>query len=487
MTVQTPKKTHRFISLRKKLMISILCASSFITLITTAFQYYIEYKRDVKYLSLTLDHIGSSNTSSLARSLWNLDDQQVQVQLDSILKLRDIVGVVIYDEDKQVYYQNTESNFSNIEKFVVRFPLNLNEGNYSHKLGELAVWGTKLHINETLVSRLINFFFAQFVKTIVVILVMLYFFKVFVTRHLDYIVQFLRLSDLNSLRINRLSLKRRSENIDELDYVAESINEMLERVEKANFENNEKLQRQEREIQLQKAASINSARLASLGEMAANIAHEINNPLTVLSFSGKKLLHLLREDDLNRERLKHFASMVNRTVDRMTKTIVSLKRLSRDTSTEQFDDVVIYDMIEKVLDLCQMSLNEKGIEFSTEFIGLDFSTKVRCQEVKITQIIINLLNNSRDEIKNMNEPWIKLVVEKGDKLISFSVIDCGTGIPGEVQEKMFEPFYTTKDIGEGTGLGLSISSTTANEHNGRLFVDNSKENTTITLEFPTDL
>ena len=101
--------------------------------------------------------------------------------------------------------------------------------------------------------------------------------------------------------------------------------------------------------------------------------------------------------------------------------------------------------------------------------------------------MINLLNNARDEIQGLDNPWIKLIVSKDADYITFSVVDCGKGIPIEVQERMFEPFFTTKEIGQGTGLGLSISASTAKEHNGRLFIDNSKENTTITLEFPVNL
>lgn len=487
MNNNTRNSFNRFVSLRRKLMIAILLVSSFITLITTAFQYYIEYKRDINYVLQTLTHIGSSSSNSLSRSLWNLDSLQIQVQLDSILTLRDFVGVAIYDQDGRVYYQNSKPGFQDIEKFSTKFPLGIVDEGTEYNLGNLVIWATNVHINENLISRLIYFFFAQLVKTLMIILTMLYLFRIFITKHLDYIVKFLKDVDLNSESIEKLVLKKRSRNIDELDYVKDSINNMLDRVEKANTETNEKIQRQEREIQLQKAASINSARLASLGEMAANIAHEVNNPLTVLSFSGKKIENLLKDNDLNIERLQHFTSMINRTVDRMTKTITSLKRLSRDPSEETFEDVVIHSMLERVLDLCQMSLNEKGIDVSTEFIGVDSSTSVRCQEVKITQVIINLLNNASDEIKAMSKPWIKIIVTKDEERISISVVDCGIGIPKEVQERMFEPFYTTKDIGEGTGLGLSISISTAIEHKGSLYIDNSWPNTRITLEFPTNL
>ncbi len=468
-------------------MIAILLISSLITLVTTALQYYIEYKRDINYVLQTLSHIGSSSRNSLSRSLWNLDDLQIKVQLDSILKLRDFVGVAIYDEDGQVYYKNTKPGFDDIDKFSTKFPLVITDEESTYGLGELVIWATKVHINDNLISRLIHFFFGQFIKTLMIIFTMLYLFRIFITKHLDFIVNFLKDVDLNSESIEKLTLRKRSNNIDELDYVKDSINNMLDRVAKANLETNDKIQRQEREIQLQKAASINSARLASLGEMAANIAHEVNNPLTVLSFSGKKISHLLNEDPPNIERLKHFTSMINRTVDRMTKTITSLKRLSRDTSEESFEVVEVHSMLERVLDLCEMSINEKGITVTTEFVDVDKNTAIKCQEVKITQVIINLLNNACYEIKGMNKPWIKIIVTRNNDLISFSVVDCGPGISMEIQERMFEPFYTTKDIGEGTGVGLSICTSTAIEHKGRLFVDNSCSNTRVTLEFPTTL
>ncbi|OUR99961.1 hypothetical protein A9Q84_02715 [Halobacteriovorax marinus] len=465
-------------------MVAILFASSFITSLTTAFHYYFEYKKDITYLNKSLNQIGNSNSSSLTRSLWNLDDLQIQVQLDSILKVRDIVGVAVTDEDQNVFYENKKTEIEEIVSFSRTFPLFLNPDKKVNKIGELVIWSTKAHINENLISRLTVFFLSQFVKTLIVSFTMLYLFRFLVTRHLDRIVRFLRGVDLNSLNIERLSLDRPAKTVDELDYVNDSINLILRRVERANLETNEKIKRQEKEIQMQKAASINSARLASLGEMAANIAHEINNPLTVLAFSGKKIKSLSEQEEVNKDRLVHFANMINRTIDRMCKTINSLKTLARDAEDDVYEMVNIYDIIERVLDLCQISIAQKGVEITTEFNDLPKSFYIRCKEVQITQVIINLINNSTDAIKNLSEPWIKIDVKERNGNICFSIIDCGSGIPEDIQSRVFEPFFTTKDIGEGTGLGLSISAKSAKNHNGSLLIDNECKNTTIRLEFP---
>ena len=485
MEVLSKSRFKKFLSLRKKLMVAILFASSLITSITTAFHYYLEYKEDINYLNKSLDQIGSSSSSSLSRSLWNLDDLQIQVQVDSILKIRDIIAVSVIDEESKVFYKNSKEEFSNIEKFLSTYPLSLNHKGSVTKIGALKIWATKDHIKESLISSLIVFFFSQFIKTLLVSFTMLFLFRYLVTKHLDRMVRFLRHVDLNSLSIERLELDRNSKTEDELDYVNESINTMLKKVEKANLETNEKIRTQEKEIQMQKAASINSARLASLGEMAANIAHEINNPLTILAFSGKKIKNLSEQSSVDKERLVHFSNMINKTIDRMCKTIDSLKRLARDAENDEHDYVNVYDMIERVLDLCQISLNQKGVKISTDFNGLPDDFNIHCKEVQITQVIVNLINNSVDAIIGVHQnPWIKIDVNLSSENIVISIIDCGNGIPEDIQSKIFEPFFTTKDIGVGTGLGLSISAKSAKDHKGSLWIDNNMSNTTIRLELP---
>jgi C4-dicarboxylate-specific signal transduction histidine kinase len=466
-------------------MVAILFASSLITSVTTAFHYYLEYKEDINYLNKSLDQIGASNSSSLSRSLWNLDDLQIQVQVDSILKIRDVIAVRIVDDEDQIFYRNEKEEFSTIEKFSADYPLFLEQNSRKTEIGTLEIWATKEHIKESLISSLIVFFMTQFVKTLLVSFTMLFLFRILVTKHLDRIVKFLRSVDLNSLDIERLELDRVSSSADELDYVNDSINLMLKKVEKANLVSNEKIRRQDQEIQMQKAASINSARLASLGEMAANIAHEINNPLTILAFSGKKIKNLSEENNIDKDRLVHFSNMINKTIDRMCKTIDSLKRLARDAENDEYDYVNVYDVVERVLDLCQISLHQKGVKIETDFNGLPEDFNIHCKEVQITQVIVNLINNSVDAIKNIStNPWIKIDVNVNEDFVIFSIIDCGAGIPDEIQSKIFEPFFTTKEIGEGTGLGLSISAKSAKDHKGSLWIDNDMKNTTIRLELP---
>ena len=109
---------------------------------------------------------------------------------------------------------------------------------------------------------------------------------------------------------------------------------------------------------------------------------------------------------------------------------------------------------------------------------------IKCQKVQISQVFLNLISNSVDEIKDKEGSWIKVKLKNLDNKIQIRVEDSGSGIPIEIQNKMFLPFFTTKDVGSGTGIGLSISTGIVNSHNGKLYVDNEVKNTCIVLELP---
>ena len=100
-------------------------------------------------------------------------------------------------------------------------------------------------------------------------------------------------------------------------------------------------------------------------------------------------------------------------------------------------------------------MNIKFVDFN---IHIDFEEKndftIYCDEIEIEQVIVNLFNNSIDAIKNNKEKWIKVTLFKENSYVILRFIDSGNGIHEEEKEKIFEPFYTTKKIGEGTGLGL---------------------------------
>lgn len=473
-----------FTSLRKKLLLSILLASMAVTGIITSLNYYFQYESRLENLHSTLEHLIDSSNASLSRSLWNLDDQHLRVQANSMVDIRHIVGVVILDEDGKTYYEIKKGLFDNEENLKMTTPLFVEVDNGRKQIGTISLYATKKFIYEQLIDDLLMFLSWQIIKTFLITITMLFIFRYFVTNHLENIVSYLQKLDLSSANPKKLTLERHKQDKDELSYLELSINQMVGRVKELNAKQRETIKEQEKTIYLQKAASINSSRLASLGEMAANIAHEINNPLTILSFCSKKIGWFVEQDEFNKERLSHFSSMISRTILRMVRTVEGLKKLSRDAQNDDATSVSVKEIIQGVNDTCCFSIAYKGINFETSIDDATNEISVNCREVQVSQILVNLLNNSVEAIRKDESPWIKLdVLRESDHLI-ISVEDSGNGISKEIEHKIFEPFYTTKDIGVGTGLGLSISAKMARENDGELYLDRHGSNTKFVLKLP---
>ena len=139
-------------------------------------------------------------------------------------------------------------------------------------------------------------------------------------------------------------------------------------------------------------------------------------------------------------------------------------------------------MIESTLDLCRENLEEGGIRLSVE--TTDPSLKILCRPAEISQIILNLLNNSKTAIADVNEKWIKISARALGEKAELSVNDSGPGISKDVSEKIFHPFFSTNEVGRGVGLGLSVSKGIAEAHGGSLDLNSKCPNTQFVLTLP---
>jgi C4-dicarboxylate-specific signal transduction histidine kinase len=115
---------------------------------------------------------------------------------------------------------------------------------------------------------------------------------------------------------------------------------------------------------------------------------------------------------------------------------------------------------------------------------VDPELKVSCRKVQLSQVIINLICNSVDAVKDLSESWIKINVLPMTEKVQIQVIDSGNGIEPSVLKKLFQPFHTTKEAGKGTGLGLSISKNIVESHQGELRYQLNNGNTSFVMELP---
>ena len=234
-------------------------------------------------------------------------------------------------------------------------------------------------------------------------------------------------------------------------------------------------------IQRQQVQMIESDRLRSLGEMAGGIAHEINNPLAIISATTARLKRQLADSDRDIEKMKLSVDKISQTVDRMAKIIVGLRNFSRDGSNDPFGVVTANALIAEVLDLCAERLKIHNVSVSIS--GFD-ETIIQCRQVQISQVLVNLINNADDAIEARAEKWIRIDASQSHDQYIIRVTDCGEGIPEPIVAKLMDPFFTTKPVGKGTGLGLSISREIIKKHGGTLEYNPASPNTQFVITLP---
>lgn len=226
---------------------------------------------------------------------------------------------------------------------------------------------------------------------------------------------------------------------------------------------------------------MNTAKMASLGEMAGGIAHELNTPLGVIMLTISQIKEELEEKDSKDEYLNEMLGDSLYAVKKMSQIIKGLKSICRDGSNE-FSFCDIAELIKNSVSLCQYSFINNHIKIELNIPEEDI--QVQCNTSMIGQVVVNLLNNSRDAIDELEDKWVKVSLVSREGGICFEVIDSGFGISADVIKKIFDPFFTTKEIGKGTGLGLSVSQSIIKSHNSNLIYELVDGHTSFKFELP---
>lgn len=240
--------------------------------------------------------------------------------------------------------------------------------------------------------------------------------------------------------------------------------------------------RAERIIAEQRVKMAAAARLTSLGVMASGVAHEINNPLAVISIGAEQLDMLVHSPKQDPEKIVLTASKIRRNVMRIERIIQGLRNLSRDGSGDPFTRRSLRDILNETVDLCFSRFKSHGVELEVEPHAGDL--QVDCRSTLLAQVLMNLLSNAYDAVEGTEGAWVRIACVDLDDSVELSVTDSGSGVPLELRERILEPFFTTKDVGKGTGLGLSISKAIMESHHGELLLDGDAPHTRFVLRMP---
>ncbi|MCF8060018.1 MAG: GHKL domain-containing protein [Bacteriovoracaceae bacterium] len=226
----------------------------------------------------------------------------------------------------------------------------------------------------------------------------------------------------------------------------------------------------------------NQTRMSDLGRLTAGIAHEINNPLTVIKGASSFCLKRIEGGNLETPRLKTELKRMSKHVERVVKIIEGLRFVSRDGSKDNFESKSIGAVIKDAYELCSYKLNGEGVNSS--FVPLFSETKCSIRVVQIEQVIFSLISNAIDALENQSEKNITVLMSESNRDVFIRVRDNGPGIPNEIKGEVLKPFFTTKPVGEGTGLGLSVAAEIIKNHNGQLSIEESLEGASFLIRLP---
>ena len=228
---------------------------------------------------------------------------------------------------------------------------------------------------------------------------------------------------------------------------------------------------------------INEAtKLAALTEMSNGVAHEINNPLTIIAGIIQIMEMKMENKKLTDNDLKNLLETVTSATERASHVVRSLEEFSRDGSKDPFQIISLRTLCVDSIDIFKERFNKLDIKIKTENLK---SLSINCKAVQIIQTLFHLISNSIFEIVNLEDRWIEFESAENNTSIFLRLTDSGPGIPQEIVESMFEPFVSQKQNNlEATGLGLSIAKIILREHKGNISYELHKGHTSFLLEFP---
>jgi two-component system, NtrC family, sensor kinase len=298
-------------------------------------------------------------------------------------------------------------------------------------------------------------------------------------------------------RVSQMELDQPLGSLDsseELGDLARSFDRMRERLRGALAEINQftlnlesKVEERTRELQAAQKKLLQSDRLASLGQLSASVAHEINNPVSGVLNLSMLMQRMLKEDGIPPGRLEEFRKYLGQVTSETTRVgrIVSdLLAFSR-RSKPQRAPADLNRLVTGTLSLVQHKMRLNNVDVVTALA--DQLPAAQCDAQQIQQVILNLVLNAAEATQTRANRQVRVETSAGAGAVRLAVSDNGEGIPPENLAKIFDPFFTTKSEGKGVGLGLAVSYGIVHAHGGEIEVKSTAgEGTTFVVTFPLD-
>lgn len=289
-----------------------------------------------------------------------------------------------------------------------------------------------------------------------------------------------------------LGYQIRVESSDEIGELARSFNAMSSQLKAEHNENvawtqtlEQRVDQKTRELKRAHEHALHTEKMASIGKMAAVLAHEINNPLSGILTYAKLLRKWIDNEDVGKNRRREICESLDliaaesRRCGDLVKNLLTFSR----TTPMHLQPTNLNRVIEQSLRLIQHQLDLANVQVQLQ---LDQNLpEVVCDGAQIEQVLLALMMNALDAMPQGGNLWVTTTIDVSEEIVRITVRDDGAGISPDILPRLFEPFLTTKETGKGVGLGLAISRSILERHNGKIEVQSELgRGTTFTIELP---
>ncbi|MDR6410268.1 ATP-binding protein [Paraburkholderia terricola] len=433
-----------------RLFATVLLFSCAVTLLLTGLQLYRDYHRGVEQIENRLADIERSNRDSLAEALWRLDNAQLQLELNGILRMADVRAVEIRETGKPHGPAFLSAGRRTAGPVIVReFPLVYSVQGKEREIGRLYVEATLADLYHELTHAAVTILLTQAANTFLVSLFTIYILSRLVMRHVAAIARTVGRYDFREPHRPFTLPRRGPREPDELDRMVAAFNAMGERLHHAYLdERDAAAEREARHL----AEAANRAK----GEFLANMSHELRTPLNgILGYA-----QILGRDTTLNELQQQRVAVIRRSGEHLLTLIedaLDFARIEAGKLRVEICDVPLAALVDVIRDIIGVKAEQKGLAFVCE-IDADAPAGVRADERRLRQVLLNLLANA---VKFTDRGGVSLhISQAASGRVRFDIRDTGIGIGPDQLASIFEPFEqlgAPERRAGGTGLGLAIS------------------------------